>query len=195
MTRSTGSAAPAVTGGEGGSPGRDHLVRPRRRTPQALPGHGGPMRLPLAALTAVLLLSGCTSVHPAPGSPAPEHRPAGQAVPLRSAPPPAPPTSTPVQPRGREELAWIGPSPAAAERARERRSPGGQANRPRRSVPTPWRARPSYPRKATPPAPRNPRRWVPSTPRVPTGGGMRSVCRSARDVAPGLAGMCRSISP
>ncbi|MFF5894115.1 hypothetical protein ACFY72_35900 [Streptomyces globisporus] len=151
------------------------------------------MRLPLAALAAVLLLSGCTSVHPTPDSPAPEHRPAGQAVRLPSAPP-APPASPPVQPRGREELAWIGPSPAAAERARERRSPAGQADRPRRSAPTPWQARPSYPRKATPSAPRNPRRWVPSTPRVPTGGGMRSVCRSAQDVAPGLAGMCRRVT-
>lgn len=36
--------------------------------------------------------------------------------------------------------------------------------------------------------PRNPRRWVPSTPRVLTGSGMRSACRSARDVAPGLGG-------
>ncbi|WP_405551284.1 hypothetical protein OG215_41705 (plasmid) [Streptomyces globisporus] len=152
------------------------------------------MRLPLAALTAVLLLSGCTSVHPAPDSPAPEHRPAGQAVRLPSASPPAPPASPPAQPRGREELAWIGPSPAAAERARERRSPAGQADRPRRSVPTPWQVRPSYPRNGTPAAPRNPQRWVPSTPRVPTGGGMRSVCRSAQDVAPGLAGMCRRVA-
>ncbi|MFB8020782.1 hypothetical protein ACFC36_19680 [Streptomyces rubiginosohelvolus] len=153
------------------------------------------MRLPLAALAAVLLLSGCTSVHPAPDSPAPQHRPAGQAVPVPSASPPAP-ASPPAQPRGRAELAWIGPSPdaTAAEDRRGDRRPGGQADRPRRSVSTPWRARPPYPRKSTT-SPRSPRRWAPSTPRVPTGGGMRSVCRSAQGiVSPGLAGMCRSIS-
>ncbi len=150
------------------------------------------MRLPLAALAAALLLTGCTSAHPTLDNPAPQHRPAGQAVPLPSATPPAPPASPPAQPRGREELAWIGPSPAAAERAQERRSPAVQADRPRRSGPTPWQARPSYPRKATPPAPRNPR-WVPSTPRVPAAGGMRSVCRSAQDLAPSLAGMCHKV--
>ncbi|MGW6463608.1 hypothetical protein [Streptomyces rubiginosohelvolus] len=152
------------------------------------------MRLPLAALAAVLLLSGCTSVHPAPNSPAPQHQPAGQAVPIPSASPPAP-ASPPAQPRGLEELAWIGPSPAAtaAERQGDRR-PGGQADRPRGSVSTPWRARPSYPRKSTT-APRSAQRWAPSTPRLPAGGGMRSVCRSAQGiVSPGLAGMCRSIS-
>ncbi|MDX2922338.1 hypothetical protein PV370_31160, partial [Streptomyces sp. NE06-03C] len=104
------------------------------------------MRLPLAALTAVLVLTGCTSVHPAPDSPAPQHRPAGQAVPMPSVSPPAPPASLPAQPRGREELVWIGPPPAAAKRAREQRGPAGQADRPRRSVPAPWQARPSYPR-------------------------------------------------
>ncbi|MGW4253377.1 hypothetical protein [Streptomyces californicus] len=152
---------------------------------------------PLAAAVlaaAGLLLTGCVSVQPAPAPVPPEHRPAGQAaVPLPA--PPAPAPSPPVQPRGREELAWIGPSPAAPATAdrKPRKRPSVRQARPRRTVPTPWRARPSHPRKRTPAAPpRTAKRWVP--PRVPTGGGMRSVCRSAKGVvSPGLSGMCRSV--
>ncbi|MFF9922777.1 hypothetical protein [Streptomyces globisporus] len=156
------------------------------------------MRLPLAtvaALTAGLLLTGCMSVRPGPAPAPPDHRPAGQTSPLPS--PPAPAASTPAPPRGLEELAWIGKKPKkpAADRKRHKR-PTVRPDRPRRTVPTPWRARPSSPRTHAPAAPprTTQRRWVPSTPRVPTGGGMRSVCRSAKGiVSPGVAGMCRSV--
>ncbi|MEV7659891.1 hypothetical protein AB0O39_37750 [Streptomyces anulatus] len=154
--------------------------------------------LPLAVVAAVTaaLLTGCVSV-PEPDTAPPRHRPAGQSA--RLPPPPAPPTTPappPVQPRGIEELAWIGPSPSASATAdRKARKPAARPDRPRRNVSTPWRARPSYPRKRTPAArPRSAKRWVPTTPRVPTGGGMKSVCRSAQGiVSPGLAGMCRSV--
>lgn len=68
-------------------------TRPRRRAAHVPPGHGGRMRpLPLAVVAAVTaaFLTGCVS-RPRAG--------------------PAPPS---VQPRGLEELAWIGPSPSAS---------------------------------------------------------------------------------
>ncbi|MEW2310662.1 hypothetical protein AB0918_18810 [Streptomyces sp. NPDC006864] len=157
------------------------------------------MRLPLAtaaALTAGLLLTGCMSVHPGPATAPPDHRPAGQNAPLPSPPATAAPMPTP--PHGREELAWIGPEPSAPATAhrQQHKQPAAQPHRPRRTAPTPWRARPASPRTHAPAAPpRTTKRWVPSTPRVPTGGGMRSVCRSAQGiVSPGLAGMCRSVA-
>ncbi|MER8267987.1 hypothetical protein ABT007_27745 [Streptomyces griseus] len=152
--------------------------------------------LAVAATVTAALLTGCVSVAE-PDTAPPRHRPAGQSVPLPS--PPAPPAPPPVQPRGLEELAWMGPSPAASATAdrKARKRPAARPDRPRRSVSTPWRARPSYPRKRTPAAPkrstpRSAKRWTPG--RVPTGGGMRSVCRSAHGVvSPGLAGLCRSV--
>ncbi|MFB8107692.1 hypothetical protein ACFC3O_33650 [Streptomyces sp. NPDC056007] len=147
---------------------------------------------PLAVLALAALLTGCVSVPPAPS--APRHQPAGQSAPLPRAPSAAP--SPPAQPRGLEELAWIGPSPttpATADR-KPRKEPAAQQVQPRRAAPAPGRVRPAYPRKRTPAPPRTTKRWVPSPPRVPTGGGMRSVCRSAQGiVSPGLAGMCRSV--
>ncbi|MFL0028453.1 hypothetical protein ACJBCE_36635 [Streptomyces sp. NBUL23] len=158
--------------------------------------------LAVAATVTAALLTGCVSVAE-PDTAPPRHRPAGQSERLPS--PPAPPTAPappPVQPRGLEELAWMGPSPAASATAdhkasKTRKKPTARPDRPRRSVSTPWRARPSYPRKRTPAAPkrstpRSAKRWTPG--RVPTGGGMRSVCRSAHGVvSPGLAGLCRSV--
>ncbi|MFI5727065.1 hypothetical protein [Streptomyces cyaneofuscatus] len=149
--------------------------------------------LPLAVLALAALLTGCVSVpaeHPAP----PRRQPAGRSVPL----PPAPSASPPVQPRGMEELAWIGPSPAASATADRPRRPAVRREPPR-TVPAPARARPAQPRtrpQAPAARPRSTKRWAPRVPsaRVPTGGGMRSVCRSAQGVVtPGLAGMCRSI--
>ncbi|MEU0311665.1 hypothetical protein [Streptomyces cyaneofuscatus] len=152
---------------------------------------------PLAVLALAALLTGCVSVppeHPAP----PRHQPAGQSAPL----PPAPsaPPSPPVQPRGMEELAWIGPSPGASATAnRQAHRQPAVRREPPRTEPAPGRARPIQPRtRPQVPAvpPRSTKRWAPRVPstRVPTGGGMRSVCRSAQGVvSPGLAGMCRSI--
>ncbi|MGW6319073.1 hypothetical protein [Streptomyces sp. NPDC055099] len=152
------------------------------------------MRLPLTAAVTVLLLTGCVSVPTEQNSTPPLHHPAGHSVPLPT--PPAPKPSPPVQPRGLEELAWIGPSPATSGKADRtpHRKQAARPDRPRRSAPTPWRARPASPRTYTPAVPRStPRRWTPTTPRVPTGGGMRSVCRSAKAVSPGLADMCRRV--
>ncbi|MFI5905850.1 hypothetical protein [Streptomyces cyaneofuscatus] len=152
--------------------------------------------LALAALSALsALLTGCVSVPPEHPTP-PRHQPAGQAVPLPPAPSASPPP--PVQPRGTEELAWIGPSPAASATADRPRRPAARPEQPR-TVPAPGRARPAQPRtRPQPPAapPRSAKRWAPRVPsaRVPIGGGMRSVCRSAQGVvSPGLAGMCRSV--
>ncbi|MFZ4277912.1 hypothetical protein ACOZFM_34985 [Streptomyces arboris] len=153
-----------------------------------------PLRLAVLALAA--LLTGCVSVPPE--HPGPRHQPAGRSAPLPPAPSASPPL--PVQPRGMEELAWIGPPPAASATAdrQAHRRPAARPEQPR-TVPAPGRARPAQPR-TRPQAPAAPphgtKRWAPSVPstRVPTGGGMRSVCRSAQGVvSPGLAGMCRSI--
>ncbi|MET9097173.1 hypothetical protein ABZX72_34415 [Streptomyces cyaneofuscatus] len=146
--------------------------------------------LPLAVLALAALLTGCVSVSPDRPGP-PRHQPAGRSLPLTPAPPASP--SPPVQPHGTEELAWIGPSPAPPVTADRPRRPAVRPEQPR-TVPTPGRVRPAQPRQrlqvpAAPP--RSTKRWAP---RVPTGGGMRSVCRSAQGiVSPGLAGMCRSI--
>ncbi|MFJ8848390.1 hypothetical protein ACIRFF_36515 [Streptomyces cyaneofuscatus] len=142
--------------------------------------------VPLAVLALAALLTGCVSV--SPDHPGPRHLPAGRSVPL----PPASP-SPPVQPHGTEELAVMEPSPAAPATAdRPRRS--AVRPEPPRTAPAPGRARPAQPRtrpQAPAAPPRSTKRWAPS---VPTGGGMRSVCRSAQGVvSPGLAGMCRSI--
>lgn len=151
--------------------------------------------LPLAVLALTILLTGCMSVPPEHPGP-PRHQPAGQSVPLPPAPSASP--SPPVQPHGTEELAVMEPSPAAPATAdRPRRS--AVRPEPPRTAPAPGRARPAQPRtrpQAPAAPPRSTKRWAPSVPsaRVPTGGGMRSVCRSAQGVvSPGLAGMCRSI--
>lgn len=148
--------------------------------------------LPLAVVAAVTtaLVTGCMSV-PEPDTASPRHHPAGQSTPLPLHRPAHHARSAPVgAPRGLEELAWIGPSDTADRKARKR--PAARPDRPRKSVSTPWRARPSYPRKRTPAArPRSAKRWVPTMPRVPTGGGMKSVCRSAQGItSSGLVSMC-----
>ncbi|MFD6799388.1 hypothetical protein [Streptomyces cyaneofuscatus] len=147
--------------------------------------------LPPLAVAAALLLTGCVSVHPGPDTAPPAHRPAGHTKPLPLTP--APPASPPAQPHGLEELAWMGPPPAASATADSRRRPTKSAAPPARTAPPRRHTDPTHPRKPTPATPRNTKRWVP-TPRVPAGGGMASVCRSAQGVvSPGLAGLCRSV--
>ncbi|MFH8377394.1 hypothetical protein ACH4A7_28160 [Streptomyces cyaneofuscatus] len=121
--------------------------------------------LPLAVLALATLLTGCVSVPPE--HPGPRHQPAGRSVPLPPAPSASPPP--PVQPRGMEELAWIGQSPAAWVTADRPRRPAARPEQPR-TVPAPVRARPAQPRtrpQAPAAPPRSTKRW---TPRVPTGG-------------------------
>ncbi|MGI5484497.1 hypothetical protein [Streptomyces lavendofoliae] len=166
-------------------------------------------RIAPPVVTALLLLSGCTTVGGGPTAPRPSLAPAGGRLPspVRELPAPRP---APV----REELAHTGPVPApppgkAAGNA-ARQAPAGHGQRPPRPVEhrppkaageqgpyAPWERRDSARDRrpvGTPraKAPREPRtEAVPKRPLPRRSVGMRDLCRASHGVAdPSIVGLC-----